>query len=75
MHRCEYCNKKVAEAVLLDETEYIFKYICEDCLQELRKSFGDFNLNYQYLMAPYQAVDWLKNEANKLIMWLRGRVV
>jgi|GEM_PF-3161122 len=65
--RCEYCNTFEAIAIIYDENEYKFKYICDNCLYQFIQTFGEVNLDYEPLNNPLQLIEWLKNTANEEI--------
>ena len=67
--KCEYCGEGKASAIIFDESDYQFKYICEKCLEEFIRTFGEINLEYHYMLNLPLLVEWLKNIANEEIKY------
>jgi len=72
--KCEYCRSRKAEAIIFDEDDCRFKYICDECLDEMIKFFGELNLEFEYLTNCYLAIDWLKRKANMEIKYRENKL-
>lgn len=72
--KCEYCGEGKASAIIFDEDDCRFKYICDACLCELVRVFGEINLEFEYLFNRYLVIDWLKRKANMEIEYRENKL-
>jgi len=72
--KCEYCGRGKATAIIYDDNEYRFRYICDHCLNKLVSVFGEVNLEIEYLFNHGLLVDWLKRTANREIKYREDKL-